>query len=176
MKTANPDTEKAELTEQLNQFHTTVLKLVTKRLIMIVPPPSSEESVVEEGPGAVPSPKDLYKMPDVDLKLILTKLLDKKAVALDSLPDSGTLWCANISQLQAELRNSVIDEAIQRKYSSMIDTRVIRIIIDAGFEKHPWEDEGTPVSLLEIKDRIEKLPGGAEVSQNITEHIEVVGE
>lgn len=169
---SNPDVTEAVLFEQLNLFQTTAMRLAAKKYIVIVPPPSPDNENNEADPGAH---KDSHKLPAVDLKVLLGKLLKTNETKLESLPDANILWGIYIQQFHAELRNSMVYQALERKFKSMIDPRVIQVVIEVGLERHQWEDEGAPVSMHEIKDRIEKMPDGLATSKHISEHLEIVG-
>jgi len=68
----------------------------------------------------------------------------------------------------------MVFKAVAKKFSSVVDPRVVEVVMDLGFEKHPWEGDGAPVSLPEIRDRLEKLADGGTTSKFAADHLEII--
>jgi NACalpha-BTF3-like transcription factor len=172
---ANPDVTEIVLLEQLVLFRDTLLRLAGHKYIIIVPPQKKDEEKDEEEETV---PKFSHMLPDVDLKLVMQKLLGKREDNLEDFPDANSMWGINVPQFQAEFRNIMVYKALERKFKAMIDPRVIKVLIENGFDKYPWEPEGTPVSLPLLQDSIDKLTGGGSTiatSKFMSEHLEVLG-
>lgn len=166
VKKSNPDIDEAILLEQLVLFQNTIEALAVRRYMIQQPPQVVDEEDMN---------KDLFGVPYVDHQSIFDKLLEKQELKLEDLPDADILWRINVKQFHAEIRNILVYQGIERKFKSMIDPRILQVIIDFGFEKHPWEKDGKPIGASELTDRILKMEGGAVTAQHIQEHFEIIG-
>jgi len=201
VKNNTKDLKISALFDQLKLFRSTIQSLIKGKCITICDLMIELEKTPElEAHHQMRINREFIRIPQIDLNLICTKIMteaveksseddeesrspkqakknEEEEIDMESFIDADVLWSINIPQYHCDSRNEMIMEAMDNKFKDMmVDTRVIKIIIELGFAKDPWGKTGTPVSTPEIKDKIEKLPNGGLTSKFLKHHMDIFRE
>ncbi|XP_031340811.1 DNA-directed RNA polymerase III subunit RPC3 isoform X2 [Photinus pyralis] len=96
--------------------------------------------------------EELYLLPNLDLKQILTVLNGEN----ETLSDAGIYWTINSDRFHQDLRDQLIVNSVSNKFDDNMG-ELIRLLLQQMYVRtDPWVSSSNPIPILEVKDIVKK--------------------
>lgn len=162
---SNSDTKNDQI---LKEFRDSFQDLVSEKYIM-KSPEVSEDPV----PQLKINQQDVHKPPDLDLKVI-KDLVENEAAELTEGSTDSTYWMVNFDKFHQSFRDRILVDAIERQIDVSAG-ECFQFIIQLMYNKtDPWATSSNPISLIEIKQIIERKSNNSELVKYTEQYVNII--